>query len=361
MDSEPTELAQPLFESLSDFTKEYNVNFHPESANVTSELLNIINTGIIQEKDMTDYRHLECLAFYYENVKGDYVKAVEYFELALSNGSPYAANSLAELYTRKIKDYEMAKKYYLTAISNGDKLSMINYAFMCAMHIPEDYDMAIQTLVDIMDNKAESQEYRIKAIFALFAIYYKQNEGLNTIKYLRMGADMGYVDSMCTIYKLVNEYDPVIYDDEIFPNCVEEADKYITKALAMQSQWAFELYIKYKIERANSWINKHKKCIIPSDVMDSLVEYGRANPELITQLDTPATQQAWTYIATKLGIPCNTNVAIRITKHSKLAICDICMSDGEKQCIPVNWCLHYACVDCYWLLDNKPCPFCRCE
>lgn len=356
-----SELEQPIFQSLNDFTMEYNVNFQPESANVTSELLNIINTGVIQEKDMTDYRHLECLAFYYENVKEEYEKAVEYFELALNHGSPYAAHSLAMLYTRKIKDYEMAKKYYLVAISQGDKLAVPNYAYMRALHIPDEFDEAIKTLVDIVDNPEESQEYRIKSITTLFTIYYKRNQGTDAMHFIKLAIDMNDPDSMCTIYRLVNEYDPVIYDDAVLPNAVAEADKYIAKALAMQSDRAFELYIRYRVDRANSWINKHKKCIIPADIMESLVEYGRANPELITQLDTPATQQAWTCIATKLGIPCNTNVAIRIAKHSKLAICDICMSDGEKTCIPVNWCMHYACVDCYWLLEDKPCPFCRCE
>ncbi len=355
-----SELEQPLFNSLDEFTKEYNVTFQPESANVTSELLNIINTGIIQDKDMTDYRHLECLAFYYENVKEDYAKSAECFEKAINHGSPYSAHNLAALYTRKIKDYEMAKKYYLVAISQGDKLAVINYAYMRALHIPAEFDVAIKTIVDIMDNQTESQAYRLKAITTLFTVYYKRNQGKEAMHYLKLSLDMDNVESMCTLYRLVNEYDPVIYDDEVLPNAVAEADKYITKALAMQSDWAFELYIKYKVDRANSWINKHKKCIIPVDIIDSLVEYGRANPDQITQLDTPATQQAWTYIATKLGIPCNTNVAIRLTKHCKHAICDICLSDTEKQCIPVNWCMHYACVDCYWLLEGKPCPFCRC-
>lgn len=356
-----SELEQPIFQSLNDFTIEYNVNFQPESANVTSELLNIINTGVIQEKDMTDYRHLECLAFYYENVEKEYEKAAEYFEKAISHGSPYSAHNLARLYTDKIRDYEMAKKYYLAAISQGDKHAITNYAYMRALSIPSEFDEAINTLVYIVNNNEESQEYRIGVMVTLFTIYYKRKQGKEAMTYIKMSINMGCVVSMCIVYRLVNDYDPVIYDDDVFPNAVAEADKYIAKALAMQSQQAFELFIQYKVKSANSWINRHKKCIIPTDVMDSLVEYGRANPDQITQLDTPATQQAWTYIATRLGIPCNTNVAIRIAKHGKQSICDICMFEGEKLCIPVNWCMHYACVDCYWLLADKRCPFCRCD
>ena len=256
MDSESTEMSHPMFETLDDFTKVYNVTFQPESANITSELLNIINTGIIQEIDMADYRYLECMAFHYENVKGEYAKAAEYFEKAISHGSPYSMHNLAELYTRKIKDYDMAKKYYQIAISKGDKVAIINYAYMRALHIPNEFDDAIKTLVDIMDNHTESQEYRIKAITTLFTIYYKRNQGKDAMHYLKMSLEMDNVESMCTIYRLVNEYDPVVYDDEVLPNAMQEADKYITKALAMQSEWAFELYIKYKVDRANSWIKK---------------------------------------------------------------------------------------------------------
>ncbi len=355
------QLSAPLFESLAEFAKEYNVTFQPESADVADELLNIINTGVIQEKDMTDYRHLECLAFYYQKVKEDYQKAAEYFKKAIDSGSPHSIHSIAYLYYRHIKDYDMAKKYFKISISQGFKVAVINCAYMCAQQFPVEYDSAIKTLEDIAHNVDEPSDYRIKAMTSLFTIYYKRNQGKDAIRYIIMSADMGDVESMSAIYRLINEYDPVIYDDEVFPNAVEESEKYITKALAMQSPTAFELYFKFKVDRANTWINKHKKCIIPQDILDSLVEYGRQNPDHIARLDTPVTQQAWTYVACKLGIPCNTNVAVRMVKHGKQAVCDICMSDSEKLCIPVNWCMHYACVDCFWLLDGKPCPFCRCE
>lgn len=350
-----------LFESLDEFAKKYNITFQPESADIADELLNIINTGVILEQNMTDYRHLECLAFYYQKVKKDYQKAAEYFEKAIENGSQHSIHSIAYLYYRHIKDYDMAKKYFQISISQGSKVAVINYAYMCAQQIPGEHESAIKILKDIAHNADEPIDYRIKAMTTLFTIYYKCNQGKAAIRYITMCADMGDTESMYTIYKLVNEYDPIIYDDEVFPNAVEESEKYITKALAMQSSAAFELYFKFKVDRANAWFNIHKKCIIPHAILESMVEYGRQNPDQITRLDTPVTQQAWTYVATKLDIPCNTNVAIRIAKHGKLAVCNICIPDCEKLCIPVNWCMHYVCVDCYWLLEGKACPFCRCD
>ena len=364
MNSEEQQVTQEqvTFQSLADFTRKYNVTFRPESNAITEEQLAILNTGIIQAKDMHDYRHIECLAFYYEKVNNDYTKAVEYFELARVNGSPYATHSLAFIYANKLKDYETSAKYYMEAISTGNNSTAIKseYAFMRATYLNE-AETGISTLLVFANDQLELPKYRLDASIYLFAIYYKLKDGKQAIKYGKMAADMGNIESMCLIYKLVNEYDPVIYDDDVFPNAVEESEKYITKALAMQSPTAFELYIRFKVDRANAWINRGKICVIPQDILESLVEYGRRNPDQITRLDTPATQQAWTYVATKLDIPCNTNVAVRINKLSKMAVCDICMSDCEKQCIPVNWCMHYACVDCYWQLADKPCPFCRCE
>ncbi len=351
---------KPKFETLLDFTCAYDVQFDAECNAIEDELLDVLNTGIIKPQHMTSFWHLECLAFYYERINQDYMKAAEYFELAHAHGSPYAMQSLGMLYARRIKNFELAKKCYLIAMSCGNQKAVIEYAYLCIVQL-NDTETGIRLLNDFIENTEYTHENRSLAANTLSNIYYKQNDGKMTIKYLKKAADeLNCSIAMSAIYRLVNEYDPVI-DDEVFPNAVKESEKYITKALAMQSPTAFELYFKFKVDRANAWINKHKKCIIPQDILESMVEYGRQNPDHIARLDTPVTQQAWTYVACKLGIPCNTNVAVRISKHGRLAVCDICMSDGEKQCIPVNWCMHYSCVDCYWILEGKPCPFCRCE
>ena len=352
---------KPQFETLLDFTCAYDVQFDTECDAIADELVDILNTGVIQPQHMNSFWHLECLAFYYERINHDYVKAAEYFELAHTHGSPHAMQSLGMLYTRRIKDFELAKKSYLLAMSCGNQKAVIEYAYLCIVQL-NDTETGIRLLSDFIENTEYTLENRSLAANTLSNIYYTQNNGKLTIKCLKMAADeLNCGCAMSKIYRLVNEYDPVIYDDDVFPNAVEEADKYITKALAMQNHCAFELYIRYKVERANTWINKHKKCIIPQDILDSFVEYGRGIPHWITGLDTPATQQAWTYVSCKLGIPCNNSVAVRINKLSKMAVCDICMSECEKQCIPVNWCMHYACVECYWQLADMPCPFCRCD
>jgi hypothetical protein len=93
---------------------------------------------------------------------------------------------------------------------------------------------------------------------------------------------------------------------------------------------------------------------------EALSSYTTKYPDKTLELTEEISIPIWKRVAPKYGIACaNPEYDAKVKYHSKQQVCDICLSDEQKTCIPVTWCMHYVCTDCYWSVIDKPCPFCR--
>ncbi len=83
---------------------------------------------------------INCLGFYYQNIKQDYQKALELFESGIQKGDNDSLLNIASLYYLLGK-YDLAEKYFLMSVEKNDCVAANNLGFYY-QHVKKDFQNA---------------------------------------------------------------------------------------------------------------------------------------------------------------------------------------------------------------------------
>lgn len=350
---------EPHFSSLKDFETLYNVKFNEEERQHTDAILHILNTGTIPE-DYESRPILICaIGNYFDYVKRDYENALKYY--IMSGDMGYDGYSLAaRIYAETYKDDAKAIEYYEKEIALFPNKSdaLMNYAEYLVIANKEMNETLFEKITSILEKALELG--RKDTLFILGVIYTRYGptktlklKGITYLMQCLSKCDRDYVltvldtiiqilyDCKTRIEALIDETIPIIeYLFYSLLNCPENVAHYAF-SIILHSMHSFKLPI--------------------SDAQkEALTVYTEKYPSKINDITEEISIPIWKHIAPKYGITCtNPEYDAKVKHHSRMQICDICMSDEQKTCIPVTWCMHYVCTDCYWSVVDKPCPFCR--
>ncbi len=257
-----------------------------------------------------------CGLYHFHSL-GDIGRAVEYFILSAQNGHSDSYNNIGAIYEADAI-YDKAKLYYHKALDAG-----------------------------VQD---------AKCIYNLANIYDSIDGDYDTAKtYYKQALDLGYWDAAGCLASIYDQYDED-YD---------QAVKYYLISIEHGDEESFIHLINLIVDVAFE----------PTDnEITDIIQYAKRHPEQVRELyeehnikslDLPLMLSVvWEDILVILGLEKSNlaavnYLALKRKTHGKLAVCDVCMADGELECIPVNWCMHYVCISCYLMVYDKPCPFCR--
>ena len=209
--------------------------------------------------------------------------------------------NMAIMYESHLKNIELAEKYYLIAIENEDEIAMYNLADMyCNQH-------KTSLMVQYFEMAAQLDD--IASRKRLIMHYYKETDMSNFAKHY-------YTHLSCNDDDFDDDDDNFDDDDVDFRQFQLSHSK-----LAIAKQ--FDLFLKHTTD-------------IDAHVLQ-LCEYLHQLPE---------------YCALK-------NKVALFTRLNHVVECGICYDD-DKVNIDIH-CGHTVCVDCYTMVYNKACPFCRQE
>jgi TPR repeat protein len=290
-----------------------------------------------------------CGLYHYHSL-GNIDRAKEYFTLSADQGWDYSMHYIGDIYER-IGDYNKAIEYYILAADAGWSESYNNIgAIYDKQH--SDYDNA-----KLYYHKAlDADVHDAVCIYNLANIYDAVDGDFDTAKiYYKQALELGYWDATIC---LANIYDQ--YDDDI-----NEAVKYYMIAIEHGDEESFIHLINLIVDVGHEFTNNE---------IAAVIQFAKEHPEQVRKLYKnhqvtsndlpPLLSSVWHDILVDLGLEksdlTDKNYLILKRKNqSKLAVCDVCMSDGEIECVPVNWCMHYVCISCYTMVWDKACPFCR--
>jgi TPR repeat protein len=285
-------------------------------------------------------------------------RAIEYFTLSAELGWDYSMHYIGDIYER-IGDYKKAIEYFILAAEGGWSESYNNVAIVYDKQ-HSDYANAKLYYHKALDAEVQDAE----CIYELANIYDAIDGDCDTAKiYYKQALDLGYMDA--AIY-LASIYDQ--YDDDI-----ESACKYYIIAMNHNDEEAFIHLINLI---SDIYTCRGETVSITDNCIDTIINHGKTHTEQVRELynehhitpdDLPPTLRSkWHDILVDQGLKKEdltdmNYLALKRKNQYKLAKCDICMSDGELECVPVNWCMHYVCISCYKMVWDKACPFCRLE
>ncbi len=318
------------YNTLNEICNSIDVESRPEYVKYEKDIVVLFKDGDIlqQDEDLsvtnTDGIMYYWCGLYHINKTKQSNIALDYFKLASEAGLYESYNNIGEIYDVYFNDYEKAKAYYHKALD----ASLYNPKYI--------YNLA--NIYDAIDEEYDTAK-----------IYYKQ------------ALDLGnWYAAAC----LANIYDQ--YNDDI-----DEAVKYYLIAINHGDDESFIHLINLI---SDMYINYNEIISISEDDINNIIHHAKTHPKQMRELHNdhhiisndlpPKLSCAWSEILIELGlekpdITALNYFALKRKNQSKLAVCDICMSDGELECIPINWCLHYVCIECYKMVWDKSCPFCR--
>jgi TPR repeat protein len=349
--------------TLADICITYDIGAMSQYKVYEKELISLFKHGdylaeFDESSSCSDSILYHFCGLYHYHLLGDIGRAIEYFTLSADLGWDYSLHYIGDIYER-VCDYNKAIEYYILAAENGYSESYNNVGSIYEMQ-HRDYDKA-----KLYYHKALDEDVHDAVCIYNLANIYDSIEGeFDTAKlYYKHALDLGIWDAAGC---LANIYDQ--YDDDI-----DEAVKYYMIAIEHGDEEAFihlinlicDIYTSLCITISHTGIAK-----------DTIINYAKTHTHQVRELYNvhkiassdlpPSLRVAWHDILVALGLETPdlqgmNYMVLKRKNQSKLAVCDVCMSDGEIECIPVNWCMHYVCVSCYLMVYNKPCPFCRLE
>ncbi len=314
--------------TLADICITYDIAAMSQYKVYEKELVSIFKNGdylaeFDESSSCPDSTLYHFCGLYHYHVLDDKDRAIEYYELAAANGNPESYNNIGAIWEDDAI-YGKALLYYHKALDAG-------------VHDAE----CIYNLANIYD-EVEGERDTAKT-------YYHQT------------LELGYWDAAGCLANIYDQY------DEDYDNAV----KYYLIAIEHGDDEAF-IHLMNLIYDVNTSLGKN--VARKRGDINAIIQHAKTHPEQVRELynvhkiapsDMPPTlSDAWHDIIRSLGLEkpdlqAMNYMALKRKTQGKLATCDICMSDGELECIPVNWCMHYVCVSCYAMVWNKHCPFCR--
>ena len=232
---------------------------------------------------------------------------------------------------KKIK-YIIAKKYFMSQIKKGNSLSMY--------YIGLYYN-------DIKNNYLKANKYFLMATNkgntnAMFSLGYNMTKVNNkeSKKFYLMAIDNNCINSM---YNIGSDY-YFIYND------YDNAKKYYLMYLLN--------CIKNNIINIHNLVHIHFNKDDLNIIINNIYEYRYIS--YAKNLEYKLNYNNWCYIKKLINLDNikYKDIELKINNFLKIMDCDICFEEN-KDCIPVNICMHYICIDCYYKLNINKCPFCR--
>ena len=243
----------------------------------------------------------------YRAAERKYLQAVELnFDGAMMN--------LAVLYEKINKPHEKIVKYYLMAINAGNcEVSMYNLADYYKNI--KDYENMIKYYNMAIDTPASDLE----SMYYLALYYHDINDDINMKKYYIMALEFMMYFRSPYVFTESHKFSPfklVKMLEETHAELINETKQYYNNLNdELEERWDF---------------NK----TLVDDISLHLQDLYKTNSYLISY----------------------TNKIALFKKLNHVIECGICYE--EKLNIDLN-CAHCVCIDCYTMVYNKPCPFCR--
>jgi hypothetical protein len=350
--------ATPHFSSLKDFETIYNVKFNDEERQYADNILHILNTGTIPE-DYESRPFLICtIGNYYDFVKRDFETALRYY--IMSGDMGYEGYSLAaRIYEETYKNTEKACEYYEKEIALFPDKSgvLISYAMLLMKQDIND-DETFEKITSILEKSLEFG--CTESLFMLGLTY--STYGATERQKLKGISYMIQCLSQCSrdfVLQVLDTIIHILYNTNTRIQPKTDDNSQIFEYLFYSLQNSPENIVHKAFSIIAHSMNSFTVPISPAD-KEALSTYAAKYPAKTQELTEEICVPIWKRVAPKYGIACaNPKYDAKVKYHSKLQVCDICMSDEQKNCIPVTWCMHYVCTDCYWSVVDKPCPFCR--
>ena len=343
--------------TLEEICKKYGIAAMSQYKEHEKELVSIFKQGdYLAEAEVSSscsdrILYHFCGLYHYHSL-GNIDRAREYFTLSADLGWDYSMHYIGDIYER-IGDYNKAIEYYILAAEESWYESYNNIgAIYDKQH--SDYDNA-----KLYYHKAlDADVHDAVCIYNLANIYDAVDGDFDTAKlYYKHALDLGYWDAAGCLASIYDQCDEDI----------DSAVKYYMIAVEHGDEEAFINLINLIVDFGHE---------LTRDDINTIIQFAKEHPEQVRELyndhqvksnDLPSTLSSILHdILVNLGLEkpdlIDKNYLILKRKnHSKLAVCDVCMSDGELECVPVNWCMHYVCISCYMMVWDKACPFCRLE
>ena len=356
-----TENIPTKFTSLKDFESEFDLKFNDDELIYSDEILHILNTGEIPA-DLDTKPILMCaIGNYFDCIKENYEQAIRYYIMSGDNGKDGYALA-ARIYMDEYKDTEKASELFeKELIRCPNKASAyINYAMMLIKHsITRDN---FEKITDMLKKANELGENTV--LFILGSLYVSYGEYMCGIANSEITGVSYIIQCLeqCERSMILNILDTIIHilyntNARIQPKSNGDTRIYdyiflsLTTADNNIAHKAFAIIVRNMLSFSIA--------LTPENIA-ALTAHATKFPDKVAELTEEITVPIWKRAAGKYGIACdNPEYDAKLKYHSKLLHCEICMSDEQKNCIPVNWCMHFVCTDCYWSLVDKPCPFCR--
>lgn len=316
----------PTYNTLDEICNSFNIESRPEYIQYEKDIISLFNNGdiITEDSDLSEtfawgIMYHWCGMYHYHS-RVDTDRAEEYFMLAIDAGCKYSFQELGLLYLAVNAD-EKAKLYFHKSLDTGCCNSKCVFA--------------LANICDAVDGEFDTAK-----------IYYKR------------ALDMGYWDAAICLADIYNQYD----------DNFDEALKYYMIAIEHDDEEAFIHLMNFIVDVDYEPADNEINIIIQFAKLHSEPVCKLFNGHRVTSNDLSPIpfSREWHDILVNLGLEKPDLVdmnylALKRKNQSKLAKCDICMSDGELECAPVNWCMHYVCISCYKMVWDKACPFCRLE
>lgn len=327
---------------IEDITKMYNLSFTKEELHAyENEIINIFNGYIskyyTQVSDLCYY-----IANYYRYIKNDYSKAEEYYLMSINNGninnySPtYKAINIPKscyeiaIYYKDNKQYDLMTKYFMMGIKLNDPKSMNGYGYYLH-HVKKDYENAVKYYLMAIEHKYYGSAHNLASYYDTI----EENKELME-QYYRMSADNGNYVSIIPLlyyyksinnYELLNKYAFIIFKKNFDDYCIEgEEDE-------------FDIYKHYDNE-----VMHILKSVYANGFEINYLIYKHCGMKYIDKYYKKSHQF--------------TQFIHKVEREHTIETCIICYNDDVK-CIKLDRCNHRLCSDCYIILLNKKCPYCR--
>jgi len=205
------------------------------------------------------------------------------------------------MYETRVKNNELAKKYYRIAIEGGDELAMYN-------------------LADLYDN-----EQNIELMVHYFEMAVQHGDDASRKRLIIHYHKTGDMPNFARHYYIQLSCDDFDYTDKYIDESFDNSDKYC------------------QFRQSNNVLT------IASQLDRNTISNSEGMTDDIIRLRN-LLHQTPQYCAFK-------NKVALFTRLNNVVQCGICYDD-DKVNIDIH-CGHTVCIDCYTMVYNKACPFCR--
>ncbi len=358
-----------MYECLVNYINDNNIDFEYEK--YTKDELNIINEFIktgeynISEEDDNNKKIFNMFGLYNYSLNKNEI-AKKYYKIAIGNinSDSDACYNLALLYEEE-ENFDDSKYYYLKAIElSNHRKSYINYAEI--LDNEERIKEALyyyQRVVNLYSNNKD-------VLFEYGKFLLKNKEYNNAeevfLKILNLNNNNSDTSVLFYFALTLKENNKIEEAKKYFLKCIEKNESY------SMIEYAIILYKENNIIEAKEYLLKSieynnengifKYLELFKNQMENYIDFINISLSLSLSISLSISIEIKNIIEKFINkYAQNKDFLIlynKIKYYSKIDNCKICFNDNVKN-IPLNCMCHIVCINCYYNLYDKKCPFCR--